>query len=148
MEKSTNQLTTIFAASPLLRDYVSKTQSLEKLTLIVRQYLEPELAKNCSVANLINNVLILATTSAAWNHQLRFLVPDLLKKLRNSPQYYGLTSIEVIQQHPITKADFQTKRLAPISLSPANAKQMVNIAKHITNKELARALMRIAKRGG
>ena len=146
MERQTNQLLTkIFHASPLLRDYISKTQALEKLTQIIRQYLEPELAKNCSVANLINNVLILSTTSAAWNHRLRFLKPDLLNKLRSLPQYYGVTTIEIIQQQPIAPAKSPVKQLKPISLSKANAKQIISTAEHITDKRLANALIKLAR---
>ncbi len=145
MENPTNQLTKIFQRSPLLRDYVNKVQSLETLTHSVRQHLEPELAKNCRVANLINNVLILATTSPAWNHRLRFLIPDLLNKLRNSPQYYGLSSIEIIQQVTIERVDFQTNKLNPIRLSLRNAQQIASTAEQITNKALAKALRKIAK---
>jgi hypothetical protein len=147
MENSINQLTNILQSSSLLSDYVSKVKTLEKLTQIVRQYLEPELAKNCIVANLSNNILILATTSAAWNHKLRFLTPDLINKLRNLPQYYGLASIEIIQQQPIEKAIFKTKLLNPIFLSSENAKQIISVAEQISNKKLAGALMKIAKRG-
>lgn len=147
MENSTNQLTNVLQASPLLKDYVTKTKTLERLTQIVRQYLEPELAGNCSVANLNNNVLILATTSNAVNHKLKYLVPDLLNKLRSLPKYYGLSSIEIIQQIPIVEAIPQTNMLTRMYLSSESAKQIIAMADQITDKALARALMKIAKHG-
>lgn len=146
MENPINQsITKILQTSSLLQNYVSKTQSLEKLTQSIRQYLEPELAKNCSVANLINNELILATTSATWNHKLRFLIPDLLEQLRKLPQFYGLAKIKIIQEPPIAHNKLKVKQPKHLRLSPANAKQLMETAKHITNPKLANALLKIAK---
>jgi hypothetical protein len=145
MEKSTNKsITGILQTSTLLQDYVSKTQNFKNLTQIIRQYLDPELAKNCSVANLVDNKLILATTSATWNHKLKFLIPDLLSQLKKLPQFNKLTKIKIIQEIPITPKNIP--KVKKISLSNNNAKQLINAAEYITNKNLSNALLKMAKR--
>ena len=146
--KTNNSVTKIMQSSSLLKDYVSKAKTLEKLAQVIKQYLEPELAKNCTVANFVNNNLILATTSAAWNHRLRFLAPDLLSKLRRSPDFYALNKIEVIVYNPAPPQQELADSLPPLKLSPANAKQMLAIADGVGDPNLAAALQRMAERGG
>lgn len=145
MEKLTNQsISNIMQSSTLLQHYLNKTQSLAEFTKIIRQYLEPELAKNCNVANMQNNTLILATTSAAWNHQLKFLIPDLIKKLRKLPQFNNLTKIKIIQELPIINKT-TVKNQKTITLSTNNAQYLIETAKHLSNKNLAKALLNLAK---
>lgn len=154
MEKPTNNksngnnITTILQQSSLLQDYVCKTQNLEKLTQIIRQYLEPEMAKNCSVANLINNELILATTSSTWNHKLRFLVPDLLKELRTLPKLNSLVKIKIIQQPCSTINKYNTMNgnfLKKMHLSKSNAEHICVTAAHISDPELSKAMREMAQ---
>jgi hypothetical protein len=147
MEKPTNQsIKKILQTSSLLQDYVNKIQDLEKLTQIIRQYLEPELAKNCTVANLVNNELILATTSATWNHKLRFLIPDLLNQLRNLPKFKGLAKVKIIQEIAPHQNKQNSKQPRQSGLSTTNAKHIIETAEHITNKNLANALLKMAKK--
>ena len=157
-------LSKILQTSTLLQDYVSKTKSLKKLTYIIKQYLEPELAKNCSVASLANNELILATTSPIGKHKLRFLVPDLLEKLRKLPQLYGLANIKIIHNHNISpkyegkengnkikdenpnkKTLAKNQAFKTTAISDSTSTQLITAAEHIKNKELAKALVRLAE---
>jgi hypothetical protein len=147
MEKPTNQsIKKILQTSSLMQEYISKTKSLEQLTKIIRLYLEPELAKNCSVANFSNNVLILATTSPTWNHKLRFLIPDLLSQLRNLSPFNGLIKIKIIQEFTTYTNRQQTKQVKTYPLSKTSAKHITEIAEHITNKSLVEALLKIARK--
>lgn len=146
--KSNTSIAKVLQNSSLLSEYISKANSLEKLDQIIKQYLQPELAKNCRVASFNDNCLILATTSPAWNHRLKFFLPELLNKLRKLPKYCGLKSIEAIQIPNLASEIITEKNpdLKQMQLSNSNAKQLLAAAENITSPKLAEALRKIANK--
>lgn len=82
--------------SPTIAKLYNKLQQLEQLNTIVANFLPPKIAKQCTVSNLRDGILILTTTSPIWNHQINFLKMDLLDKLRRSdPIWISIKSISV-----------------------------------------------------
>src|SRR5437868_8434333 len=78
---------------------ITQAQTLSTLNEIFSQILEVELSSilisHCRVGCYESGVLTLFTDSAAWATKLRYGVPTLLSKLRTSPQWAGLCSIQI-----------------------------------------------------
>lgn len=90
--------TSLLQSAPNLNKLLAKLAQLEQLNRFIAKYFEatePNLGKQCRVANLREGILILSTTGPAWKHKLRFATSDLLSALRANPQWSSLKSIEV-----------------------------------------------------
>ena len=61
---------------------VTRTRQLRRLTLEFRRHLDPELAPHCYISQIENDLLVVFVDSAAWATRLRFLVSQLVPKLR------------------------------------------------------------------
>ncbi len=77
-----------------LLDRLTKIQTIDKK---LHEYLAPEMAKHCRVANIRKSTLVLAVDSPAWSHKLRFQLPDLLSYFRNTG-FLNLANIDIIVQ--------------------------------------------------
>jgi len=77
-----------------LQKILQKAEEIAALDTCLSEFLEPELAKHCAVANLRENCLIIVCDSATWATHLRYATPDLLQQLRRKKQFYQLRSIE------------------------------------------------------
>lgn len=129
-----------------LRNFVAKVEHLEQINQIIASKLEPSLANNCRVANLRDGTLILATTSPAWNHKLRFSSLDLLTALRADPRWSGLKSIEIrVDYLPNTQSASPPEPRKRIPISKASVEIIKDAAKNISNHKLATALDRLSK---
>jgi hypothetical protein len=71
-----------------LQFILNKVNMLKELNAVLQQVLEPNLARQCQIANINNDTLVIVSKNAAIATTLRFKVPDLL------PQF---------QQHPVLK---------------------------------------------
>lgn len=144
--QSKHTLPAILKNSTVLRAMLSKTEQLAKLNQAVKQYLEPSLAANCQVANLTQGRLILATTSAAWKHCLRFILPDLLSELRKEPEWCSLIAIEsFVQPVELDKYSQPAIDCAVTKLSVSSSKLLIDTAANLQSEPLAAALIKLAK---
>lgn len=131
-----------------LSQFVAKVEHLNQINKIVASKLDPILASNCRVANLRDGTLILATTSPAWNHKLRFSSLDILSQLRTDPRWRGLKSIEIrVDYLPNTQSASPGLTKHPITISKANAELIKQTADIVSNKKLSEALKRLSERG-
>lgn len=148
MKCKTNQsFTSLIHNSPDLCKFVAKVGQLDEINQIIASKLDPSLSDNCRVANLRDGTLILATTSPAWNHKLRFSSLDLLSALRLDPRWRGLKSIEIRVDYlpPIDTAS-NTNPHKPRPLSQFSANLLQQAAASISNPQLAAALRRLGGR--
>lgn len=147
MQYKTHQsFTSLLEGNYELQKVVSKVHHLEELNTLLASKLDPSFVNHCRVANLRDGILILATTSPAWNHKLRFSSLDLLSQLRAEPRWSGLKSIEIrVDYLPnMESASPQVvSRRAP--LSKANAKLFEQLGENVSNPKLAAALKRLAQ---
>ena len=131
---------------PDLRKFVAKVDQLKQIHQLISTKLEPSLADHCQVANLRDGTLILATTSPAWNHKLRFSAMDLLSALRADPRWSGLKAIEVrVDYLPQLENTSATKSKKRVSLSTNNAEYLRQAADNISCEKLSNALKKLAK---
>ncbi len=77
-----------------LKSLVNKVNFLTKLNQHLQTLLDASLAKHCKVANVRQNTLVLYVDSAAWGMKLRYLIPQLLEKLRGNKTLAFIGSIE------------------------------------------------------
>ncbi len=147
MQYKTHQsFTNLLHQTAELRSFVTKIEQLEQINQIVTSKLDPSLSEHCQVANLRDGILILATTSPAWNHKLRFSSLDLLSSLRSDPRWSGLKSIEIRVDYlpPLDKNDLHRPRTSR-HISAASAAVINQTAENITCNKLSDALKRLTR---
>lgn len=145
--KNHQSLTNLLNSTPELQKLVSKLEHLEQMHHVITSKLDPDLASQCRVANLRDGTLILATTSPAWNHKLRFSALDLLSTLRSDHRWSGLKSIDIRVDYLSqvkTASPTNSKRLKPLSSQASQA--LTSLAQSISNEKLANSLNKLARR--
>lgn len=73
---------------------LAQARQIEKLDVLTKQFLNPNLAKHCQVCNLKNGRLIIATAKAVYATRLKYEIPELLAKLRQLDGFQQLTGID------------------------------------------------------
>ncbi|MFU8797515.1 MAG: DUF721 domain-containing protein [Gammaproteobacteria bacterium] len=123
--------------------FSQKIALLDSLTALLKKNLPSPLQKHCQVANLRDNCLIIMTDSAAWATQIRFLTPDLLKCLKQTPELYNLRTLEFYVDPAIdnTPPEIFIKR-EPLS---ANNIQLLQRVGNMRDDELGKALRKMAE---
>lgn len=147
MQYKTNQsFTNLLQTTPELHKLVAKLDHLEQMNHVIASKLDPDLANHCRVANLRDGMLILATTSPAWNHKLRFSTLDLLSALRSDPRWSGLKSIDIrVDYMSQDKTASPTKSKRSKVLSAQSAEVIQQLANGVGNKKLSDSLNRLAR---
>lgn len=125
-----------------LRAIVKKAQQLERINQFLWELLEPELSNHCLVINFNNGYLTIAVDAAAWLVRLKFLAPQLIPALR---QHALLTELRQFQFHiqppNVEKPKPYWKKTA---LPAEHAKMITEIAEHISDDKLRKALLKLA----
>lgn len=106
--------------------------------------LDREASAHVRVAHLGNGRLLLHADSTAWSTRLRYLVPQLLRCLRQNTVLADLQHIEV---RVTPSAQPATPVTRPVVLSADNAAILDSTANSISDPALRAALKRLARRG-
>jgi len=117
---------------------------LQTLNAHLAACLEREASAHARVAHLGNGRLLLHTDSAAWSTRLRYLVPQLLRCLRQNSALADLQHIEV-RVAPSAQPAVPVTR--PVVLSADNAAILDSTANSISDPALRAALKRLARHG-
>ena len=80
-----------------LGNLVDNLNRINRLSQSLKGVLEQPLVNHCRIAQMRNNVLVLAVDSSEWASRLRFEKLNLLSKLRNNG-FPGISSIDIIVQ--------------------------------------------------
>lgn len=103
----------------------------------------PDLAQHSRIANFREGCLVIEVDNAAWVTRLRYLIPDLSRKLVKHAALNSLKHIEwYIQPHSQTVSPHN--RFAPV-LSDHSAQLLKNTALTIRMKQLQEALIRLSE---
>lgn len=133
-------LTTQSNLLPGLKEKISQLISLNQLW---HAQLDPVLANHCRIANFRNNCLIIEVESSAWALRLRYSLPELLKLLRELPEFAQLKTIEWYIQPVI---EIEEKRiLNSPPLSNESAALIRETASCVQNEKLKQALYKLAE---
>ena len=131
-----------------LKGLFQKVDQLREFNRIFAQYAEPGIVAHCKIANLQNNCLIVIVDSGSWATQLRFLIPDLLAKMRQHVCLAGLKSICCkTRPDPAFEKPRKRRNQGPMKqMSVATSEEILRSAKTIEDKKLREILERIAGR--
>ena len=131
-----HHINTLLQNSSVISDFCFKLEQLQQLQKIISNLLPPTIANHCTVANLREGVLVLATKSPAWKHQLNFLKIDLLEQLRNSsPIWSGIASIVITIDYLVEDLDEYKNNLKINNLNNQNNSKnfnQINVHKNFT----------------
>lgn len=122
-----------------LTPITQKLLQLAHLNQIWKDTVESHLACNSTVANFHQGVLTIELTSPVWATNLRYVSPDLVRKLALYPDFSGLIQIRWYIQPRMDKKIETAK-----TLTTESAKILQSYASNIDNKSLKAALLRLA----
>jgi hypothetical protein len=111
-----------------------KVTELKEIDRIWRSAITADLGEHSRIANFRDGCLVVEVNNAGWATRLRYLVPDLIKKLLKYPILGSLKNIEWYIQ--------PTNHL-PLILSDTSAQPLNNTAMDIKIKSLRKALVKI-----
>lgn len=69
--------------------------AIEKLSILLMQFIPDEMKKHCRVGNFDNGCLIIVVDDSTWASQLRFMLPEIRDNLRLKAKLYHLSSIKI-----------------------------------------------------
>lgn len=130
-----------------LHTLLVKVKQLESLNRQLAQYLEPNIAPYCQVANRVGSRLVLVVANGSIATQLRFQTPDLIQKLSHDPLLEGIKEIQckvrLTPTPPSRLSHSPTNTLA--LLSPETAKTIQEMAESLEDPQLKNIMQRIAE---
>ena len=148
--KSSRKLDKVFQdAHDELAILVTRTRLLQRLTRLMREQLDENLAPHCYIGNLESTYLTILVDSAAWASRLRFESSQLPDRLRNvHPAFARLQHIKI---KIITELYGEQPTADPTSakrphLNAENANIINSLADSIDDAALQDALHRLAGR--
>ena len=103
----------------------------------------PDLAQHSRIANFREGCLVIEVDNAAWATRLRYIIPDLTRKLVKHTALNSLKHIEWYIQ-PTSQTTSPRNRSAPV-LSDHSAQLLKNTALTVRMKQLQEALIRLSK---
>lgn len=142
--KTNQSIAEVLQSSDVLCRFAKQLQTIEKLNAVVKQCLPEPLNAHCWVANLNQNILIIATSSPTWKHQLHYQKTELLSKLRTFEAGCGIRSIQIMIQ-PESLPPPEVRKAIPPSLNDSNRQAILTMAEHVEHPELKAALTKLAK---
>jgi len=114
----------------------------EERTAELRALLPQELAAQCRVGNVRDHILTVHINNAAWATRLRFVVPDLLPRLRTLADFAGVTEIRL---RVVTATASAERRPADVPIvKPTALVPLVELARTIDSADLRAAILRLA----
>jgi len=123
---------------------LARARSLADLQRLVRRLLPEPLGAHCTVLNLHNGSLSLATDSPVWAARLRFLAPRLVKQLE-CQKSCQVRAVRVSVLPPASPRDQAPPRRAGLSAEAGTL--LEHTADAIEHEPLRTALRRLAAHG-
>ncbi len=102
---------------------------------------QANLIEHCKIVRLTGTTLIVVSDNAHWSMRLSFLIPEVIKKLKQYPDFKNLQKIDCKIKPP------RYQKKAPVKManliSKENAKQILEIAEKMETSDLREALERL-----
>lgn len=93
--KQPTRIGTIVSLDPTLNALVKRAEELRGIDAVVRDWLPELLRDKVQVAVTRGDTLVLTASSAVWATRLRYEVPELLEKARQTPALSHIARILV-----------------------------------------------------
>jgi len=111
-------------------------------TAQLRALLPQELASECRIGNVRDQVLTVHINNAAWATRLRFLVPELLRSLNRLTDFATVTDIR-LKVVPLVPGALQTTHIES-TVRPPDRAPLLELASHLDSDGLRTAILRLA----
>ena len=132
-----------------LQTVLSKVKAIQTLNQTVLPLLNDRLRSHCTVANLANGVLVLLVANSAAATELRYELPDLLKKIQKNHQLRHIKEIQCKVRQPVTitveRGGINKLPEKAALLSTETANILLAMAETIEDSSLRAIMERIAK---
>ncbi|MHB1948120.1 MAG: DUF721 domain-containing protein [Gammaproteobacteria bacterium] len=128
-----------------LQGLMGQLNELQELNALLTEHLDPEIAKHCQVVKFEKNCLFVIVDNGNWATQLRFNIPDVMARLRQTTKLKNISGI-ICKTRPnphLTKSSKVKKRVVT-GLSADAAKQILETAKTIKDDKIRKMLEKIA----
>lgn len=132
-----------------LKTVFAKINLLEQLSHKVLACLEPEIAKYCQVANLVESKLTLIVANGSIATQIRFQTQDLIKKLHQHPMLKAVRFVECKvrpAQNQLSNRLTTNQSSNMGLLTPETGEMICAMAETIEDEKLREIMVRIGKR--
>jgi len=143
MSHKPRSVKSLLAHSNVLGRLGAELDRQQRLLAAVRELLPPPLDEHCNAARLAGERLTLETQASAWATRLRFLAPQLLRRLR--VRWPRLREIRV-RVRPAERPR-PARRRPPPRLPAASARLLLEAAAAIEDPDLRAALERLGRSG-
>ncbi len=107
-------------------------------------FLDSPLNTHCSVANYVNDTLVLHSDSAAWAAKLRYNIPAILNYMKNECNLIALKTIRIKIKLPDNSTQPGPVRRKPV-ISRASALFINQTAATMPDDDLRLSLLKLAK---
>ena len=124
---------------------VNRASQQDAWTDQLRALLPQDLALECRVANVRDQILTVHINNAAWATRLRFLTPGLLPNLNRLADFTAVNEIR-LRVVPVV-ADVPTA-LRAAELRPPDRVPLLELANGIDDADLRNAVLRLAAHAG
>ncbi len=111
----------------------------------LRALLPQDLASECRVANVRDQVLTVHINNAAWATRLRFLVPGLLRSLNRLADFTAVSDVRLKVVPLIAESTASTRRR---TLRPPDRVSLLELASGVDDAELCSAILRLTAQAG
>lgn len=128
-----------------LNRLISQAKLLTQIKIIINQVVNYQIAEHTEVAKIQNGQLTLICDSSVWATRLRYMEPQIIKKLRQFTITKHLNKIE-IKVRPSAfsyKSENLPKRRAQLSHNAAN--KMLEESEAITDPQLQAAIKKLIR---
>ena len=137
--------TTKFIKNNHLSELIKKAAEQDKIFLVTKNVLSPEIANKISGAVVKNKILIILVESQIWSTRLRYLAPNLKDNINQylTEKIYAV-QIKVSNKSPVPKRSTPAKRKRP----PLPGDVLFQAAIALDDPELSDVLARMASKFG
>jgi len=129
-----------------LNRLISQARILTDVKIIINQVIDYQIAEHTDVAKIQGGLLTLICDSSVWATRLRYMEPQIIKKLHQFSMLKKLQKIEIKVRPSTFKPPEQQekpKRRAELSQNAAN--KIVNDSEAISDPALQNALKKLAR---
>jgi hypothetical protein len=131
-----------------LQTVLSKVKAIETLNHTIIPLLDPALQKYCQIANLTNGVLVILTANGSVATELRYHVPDLIRKLQKNHALRHIKEVQCKVRPPmqvgVQRGFVPRKAEKVMPLSKESAEILLAMAETIDDEKLREVMISIA----
>jgi hypothetical protein len=142
--KIDNLLSPRHPSSSALTRLLGRAAQQDAWTSQLRALLPQEVAAECRVANVRDQLLTVHINSAAWATRLRFLIPALLPGLNRLADFSAVSEVRLAVV-PIADGLVAPQRAQTVR--PPDQASLLELADGIDHADLRDAILRLAARG-